>query len=278
MLEVQQLSAGWCPCRFGTKEEYMLFMNDFVERQWSSMQRFLQEISNPDGLNHTAGFDGYIDLGRELSSLHTLLTELDQVTHLHCSAQAVCVVSPKSLAVHLCTISSCAVKHCSSLQPLLSVCSHVWRSSLLFLGSSETCRWRSPTQGACWFLLRRLSGSCLRPQCPRLLCHRPSRHLLQPAIPPLAYRAESDWMEGQRPHICSESCDSVSCWKWFQPAEVQGLVLVQVLVQQVQVLVLILVSPCRLVDFTRLPSPTPENKDLFFVTKGSSLQPASGDH
>lgn len=79
-------------------------------------------------------------------------------------------------------------------------------------------------------------------------------------------------MEGQRPHICSESCDSC-----FQPAEVQGLVLVQVLVQQVQVLVLILVSPCRLVDFTRLPSPTPENKDLFFVTKGSSLQPASGD-
>lgn len=67
-------------CRFGTKEEYMLFMNDFVECQWSSMQRFLQEISNADGLNHTAGFDGYIDLGRELSSLHTLLTELDQVT------------------------------------------------------------------------------------------------------------------------------------------------------------------------------------------------------
>lgn len=32
-------------------------------------------------------------------------------------------------------------------------------------------------------------------------------------------------------------------------------------------------SPCfRLVDFTRLPSPTPENKDLFFVTRNSGVQ------
>ncbi len=30
----------------------------------------------------------------------------------------------------------------------------------------------------------------------------------------------------------------------------------------------------RLVDFTRLPSPTPENKDLFFVTKNSMIQPS----
>lgn len=59
----------------------MLFMNDFVERQWSSMQRFLQEISAADGLNlGAAAFDGYVDLGRELACLHTLLTELDQVS------------------------------------------------------------------------------------------------------------------------------------------------------------------------------------------------------
>lgn len=31
---------------------------------------------------------------------------------------------------------------------------------------------------------------------------------------------------------------------------------------------------CRLVDFTRLPSPTPENKDLFFVTRNSVIQPS----
>ncbi|MEQ2241330.1 Disabled 2-interacting protein [Ilyodon furcidens] len=30
----------------------------------------------------------------------------------------------------------------------------------------------------------------------------------------------------------------------------------------------------RLVDFTRLPSPTPENKDIFFVTRSSGIQPS----
>ncbi|XP_028270751.1 disabled homolog 2-interacting protein isoform X2 [Parambassis ranga] len=174
--------------KFGTKEEYMLFMNDFVERQWSSMQRFLQEISNPDGLNHTAGFDGYIDLGRELSSLHTLLTELDQS----------CLLKLGPLPRFLRDVSAALANPGGVANP-----------GNMAVSSPEPQRVVSPPP---------LSPPPLSP----------------PLSPPLAACNPSVGLQG------SVGLDG------------------------------------GLVDFTRLPSPTPENKDLFFVTKGSSLQPASG--
>ncbi|XP_072289009.1 disabled homolog 2-interacting protein-like isoform X2 [Eucyclogobius newberryi] len=166
--------------KFGSKEDYMIFMNDFVERQWSSMQRFVSEVSSPESLNQGQGFEGYIDLGRELSSLHTLLSQLDQSLLL-------------------------------KLPPLLRIV----RELSLALANPGGVVLAAGGVGTV--------GMGVASPEPQRITSPP------PMSPPLT---------NVNPSV--GAMDS------------------------------------GLVDFTRLPSPTPENKELFFVTKGSSLQPTSG--
>lgn len=65
--------------RFQGKENFMEFMNDFLEREAPSMKSFLQHISTRVQRDfpspHCLEFDGYIDLGKQLSLLASLLYE-----------------------------------------------------------------------------------------------------------------------------------------------------------------------------------------------------------
>ncbi|XP_042364717.1 disabled homolog 2-interacting protein-like isoform X5 [Plectropomus leopardus] len=160
--------------KFGNKEEYMSFMNQFLEHEWTNMQRFLLEISNPETISNTAGFEGYIDLGRELSTLHSLLSEV--VSQMDQSAA-------------------------SKLGPLPRI-------------------------------LREVNTALSNPSCIQMT---PGQSSEQMGSPP----AEAG---------CSLS---TGLQKMVIDNDLSGLV-----------------------DFTRLPSPTPENKDLFFVTRSSGIQPS----
>uniref|UniRef100_A0AAQ4NTG5 DAB2 interacting protein b n=1 Tax=Gasterosteus aculeatus aculeatus TaxID=481459 RepID=A0AAQ4NTG5_GASAC len=160
--------------KFGNKEEYMSFMNQFVEHEWTNMQRFLVEISNPETISNTAGFEGYIDLGRELSTLHSLLSEV--VSQMDQSAA-------------------------SKLGPLPRI-------------------------------LREVNTALSNPSCVMMSPGQSSEHVGSPP-------AEAG---------CSIS---TGLQKMVIDNDLPGLV-----------------------DFTRLPSPTAENKDLFFVTRSSGIQPS----
>ncbi|XP_058258630.1 ras/Rap GTPase-activating protein SynGAP isoform X1 [Hemibagrus wyckioides] len=72
--KVLQNLANFTP--FGEKEEYMLFMNEFLEEHWDDMRTFLQKVSNPDSEIEMAHFDGYVDLPLRLAVLHGLLVDI----------------------------------------------------------------------------------------------------------------------------------------------------------------------------------------------------------
>ncbi|XP_056288577.1 LOW QUALITY PROTEIN: DAB2 interacting protein b [Pseudoliparis swirei] len=164
--------------KFGNKEEYMSFMNQFLEHEWTNMQRFLLEISNPETISTTAGFEGYIDLGRELSTLHSLLAEV---------------------------VSQMDQSSASKLGPLPRI-------------------------------LREVNAALSNPS---------SCVAVTPAPPPEPTGCSS-------PPAAEAGCSiSTGLQKMVIDNELSGLV-----------------------DFTRLPSPTPENKDLFFVTRSSGIHPS----
>uniref|UniRef100_A0A8C3GPJ2 DAB2 interacting protein n=1 Tax=Cairina moschata TaxID=8855 RepID=A0A8C3GPJ2_CAIMO len=157
--------------KFGSKEEYMSFMNQFLEHEWTNMQRFLLEISNPETISNTAGFEGYIDLGRELSTLHSLLWEV---------------------------ISQLEQGTATKLGPLPRI-------------------------------LRDVNSALSNPACVQV-----SVTADHTASTPNAGNSISAGLQ-----------------KMVIENDLSGLI-----------------------DFTRLPSPTPENKDLFFVTRSAGAQPS----
>ncbi|KAF2365397.1 C2 domain [Trinorchestia longiramus] len=62
--------------KFQGKEEFMEFMNDFIEKEQSEMKEFLKKISSErDTDNRIHGYRGNIDPGIQLSVLQTLLGE-----------------------------------------------------------------------------------------------------------------------------------------------------------------------------------------------------------
>ncbi|CAL4149516.1 unnamed protein product [Meganyctiphanes norvegica] len=63
--------------KFQGKENYMEFMNNFIEVEQAQMRIFLKRISSPAGANSPIrpSYDGDIDLGKQLSLLHVLLCE-----------------------------------------------------------------------------------------------------------------------------------------------------------------------------------------------------------
>ncbi|XP_064092568.1 uncharacterized protein LOC135205657 isoform X4 [Macrobrachium nipponense] len=62
--------------KFQGKENFMEFMNQFIEMEQAQMKTFLKQISSPATHDHRVlEYDKDIDVGKELSLLHTFLSE-----------------------------------------------------------------------------------------------------------------------------------------------------------------------------------------------------------
>ncbi|KHN70906.1 Ras GTPase-activating protein gap-2 [Toxocara canis] len=66
--------------KFGGKEHYMEFMNEFVTREWDNMHHYLMRISTAssrsDKQTTSNDWDACVDLGKEISLLHSYLDEI----------------------------------------------------------------------------------------------------------------------------------------------------------------------------------------------------------
>ncbi|NWV42294.1 NGAP protein, partial [Grantiella picta] len=62
--------------KFGYKEAYMVFMNEFLETEWIKMECLLRHFADPETNPKQPSFDGYIEVGREFSMLHSLLWDV----------------------------------------------------------------------------------------------------------------------------------------------------------------------------------------------------------
>ncbi|KAK7086908.1 Disabled 2-interacting protein, partial [Halocaridina rubra] len=91
--------------KFQGKENFMEFMNEFIELEQAQMKSFLKQISSPATHDHRVlEYDKDIDLGKELSLLHTFLSE---------------AIRKLSTATTKITISAAQQRHLEKLRILL---------------------------------------------------------------------------------------------------------------------------------------------------------------